>query len=54
MVSYKENYLATVNFEKPEYIPMFFYINPACWDSYPKEALLRMIDEHKLLFPFFD
>ena len=47
MISYKENYLRAVNFERPEYIPVLFHINPACWDSYPKDALLELIENRK-------
>ena len=29
-----ENYLRAVRFERPEWIPMVFYISPACWHHY--------------------
>ena len=40
-------------FERPDYIPMRFYINHACWNHYPREALWDLIEEHKILFPNF-
>ncbi len=50
----KENILRAVRFETPDYIPMTFHINPACWHRYPQEALLELMSEHPLLFPDFD
>lgn len=49
----KENYLSVVRFEKPEYIPMQFYINESCWHNYPQEFLLEQIDKHPFLFRNF-
>lgn len=46
----RENYLRAVRFEKPEYIPMQFYINESCWKHYPQEFLLEQIENHPLLF----
>lgn len=46
----RENYLKTVRFETPEYIPMQFYINDSCWHHYPQEFLLEQIERHPLLF----
>ena len=34
-----DNYTRAIRFEKPDYIPMRFAINQACWHHYPKEAL---------------
>lgn len=48
-----ENTLRTIRFERPEYIPMIFWINPACWHHYPNEALSELMAEHPLLFPDF-
>ena len=48
-----DNYTRAVRFEKPDYIPMIFAINGACWNYYPKEALWDLMEEHKLLFPNF-
>jgi len=49
-----ENTLRAIRFERPEYIPMIFWINPACWHHYPHEALFELIAEHPLLFPDFN
>ena len=47
----RDNYLKTIRFEKPDFIPMFFHINAACWHHYDQEALKDLMEEHKLLFP---
>lgn len=47
------NLLKTVRFERPDYIPMTFHINPSCWHHYPKEQLLELMEDHALLFPDF-
>lgn len=49
----RENYLRTVRFETPDYIPMTYWINPACWYSYPQEQLLDLVEAHPFLFPGF-
>lgn len=49
----KENYLKAVRFERPDYIPMDFVINGACWKHYPNEVLFDLIEEHQFLFPNF-
>ena len=46
----KENYLRAVRFERPDYIPMEFYINDSCWQSYPQEFLCEQIERHPKLF----
>lgn len=51
MMTYKENYLRTVRFERPDYIPVNFVINDSCWHTYPQEALLDLMESHPLLFP---
>ena len=48
-----DNYTRAIRFEHPDYIPMSFHINAACWHSYPKEALWDLMEEHKHLFPWF-
>ncbi len=48
-----ENTLRAIRFERPEHIPMTFWINPACWHHYPQDALLELMAEHRLLFPDF-
>lgn len=47
----KENYLKTVRFERPDYIPMTFHINDACFSYYNQGELLELMSTHKLLFP---
>lgn len=49
----RENYLRTVRFERPEHIPMQYCINPSCWNVYPQEQLLDLMEAHPLLFPDF-
>ena len=49
-----ENTLRAISFERPEFIPMIFWINPACWHHYPHEALYELMAEHPLLFPDFN
>ena len=48
-----DNHLRAIRFQKPDYIPMRFAINQACWHHYPKEALWDLMEEHKHLFPWF-
>lgn len=47
------NTLKAVRFERPDYIPMIFAINPACWHHYPQEALFELMEQHPFLFPDF-
>jgi uroporphyrinogen decarboxylase len=49
-----ENTLRAIRFERPEFIPMIFWINPACWHHYPEDLLLELMAEHPLLFPNFN
>ncbi len=49
----RENLLKAVRFETPDYIPMSFYINPACWHHYPQQALHDLMADHPFLFPNF-
>ncbi len=48
-----ENTLRAIRFERPDYIPMIFWINPACWHHYPQGALCELMGGHPLLFPGF-
>lgn len=50
----RENTLRTVRFEHPEYIPMSFHINAACWHAYPQDALQELMADHPFLFPDFE
>ncbi|MDR0450715.1 MAG: hypothetical protein LBH26_05580 [Treponema sp.] len=47
----RENYLRTVRFEHPDYIPMTFALNPACWAEYDRNALFDLLESHPFLFP---
>lgn len=49
-----DNFTRAIRFQKPDFIPMRFAINAACWHHYPKNALWDLMDEHKLLFPNFN
>ena len=49
----RENTLKAIRFERPDHIPMCFAINDSCWNSYPQEALLALMESHPLLFPDF-
>lgn len=49
----RENMFKTVRFERPDYIPMTFAINDACWENYPQEALFELMEQHPFLFPDF-
>jgi uroporphyrinogen decarboxylase len=48
-----ENTLRAIRFERPDHIPMIFWINPACWHHYPVDTLFSLMDAHPLLFPGF-
>ena len=47
----RENFLRTVRFERPDYIPIAFAINPACWESYNQEHIFDLMESHPVLFP---
>ncbi len=51
--SSKDNLIRVIRFEKPDYIPMTFHINAACYNAYPPEALFDLIEAHPFLFPGF-
>lgn len=53
-MSVRENTLRTIRFEKPEWIPMQFRINGACWAHYETAALEDLMSAHPLLFPGFE
>lgn len=48
-----ENFLRAVNFDRPDYIPMTFHVNPACWNHYPVDELKQLMLDHPMLFPDF-
>lgn len=49
----RENILRAVRFERPERIPMGFWINGACFNHYPRTALDDLRESHPYLFPGF-
>ncbi len=48
-----ENYRRVVHWEEPDYIPMTFAINPACYRFYEPAALFDLQEAHPRLFPNF-
>jgi len=48
-----ENILRAIRFERPDYIPMAFHINAACWHHYDQNALQDLMEAHPFLFPDF-
>lgn len=53
-MNFRENLRRTIHFEKPEWVPMIFHINPACWSHYSPDTLNELIDSHPFLFPEVD
>lgn len=53
MSTTRSNILKAIHFDGPDYIPMVFHINEACWNHYPADVLKELMAEHKLLFPDF-
>ena len=51
--STRENLLKTIRFERPDYIPMTFHINEACFDAYDPDTLFELMEQHPFLFPDF-
>lgn len=49
----RENVLRAIRFERPDYIPMTFHINEACWHHYDQNALQDLMEAHPFLFPDF-
>jgi hypothetical protein len=54
MDTISQNTLRAIRFDRPQYIPVVCWINPACWHHYRKDALLELMAEHRILFPDFD
>ncbi len=50
----RDNILKAIRFERPDYIPMTFSINAACWHRYDQEALQDLMAGHPFLFPNFE
>ena len=49
----RDNILKAIRFERPDYIPMIFSINSACWHHYDQNALQDLMEAHPFLFPDF-
>jgi uroporphyrinogen decarboxylase len=49
-----ENLKRAVRFEKPEWIPVIFHINEACWFHYDQQSLQELMVAHPLLFPDYE
>lgn len=49
----RKNILKAIRFECPDYVPVNFVINDACWHHYPQEELFSLMEEHPFLFPGF-
>lgn len=49
-----ENTLRAIRFERPDYIPVVFWINPGCWHHYRPDVLFELMAEHRTLFPELD
>ena len=49
-----QNTLQAIRFERPEHIPVTFWINPACWHHYQPNDLRELMAAHPILFPDFD
>ena len=52
-MDYRKNLLKAIRFERPDYIPVSFHINDACWQYYPQDSLFDLMVSHKCLFPDF-
>ena len=54
METVTENTLRAIRFERPEHVPVVFWVNPACWHHYHPDVLFELMADHSLLFPGFD
>lgn len=52
-VTDRDTVYKSIRFERPDYIPMSFHINGACWHRYEPKALIDLMADHPLLFPDF-
>ena len=52
-MSKRDNILKSVRFEYPDYIPMSFHINAACWHHYDQNTLQDLMEAHTFLFPHY-
>ena len=46
MMDEHKNLLRAVRFERPEYIPMDFHINSACWHHYRQDELAELMTSY--------
>ena len=53
VINKDKNLLKAIRFERPDYIPVTFHINDACWHHYPQERLFDLMESHSFLFPDF-
>lgn len=51
MLSRRDNTLRAIRFERPEWIPVSFYVNGAYWSHVDHDHLQDLMEEHPLLFP---
>ncbi|RKX93047.1 MAG: hypothetical protein DRP59_03925 [Spirochaetes bacterium] len=49
----RDNLIRAIRFETPEYIPMEFVVNDACWHHFDNEQLYDLLEAHPHLFPDF-
>jgi len=49
-----KNALRAIRFERPDYIPVVFWVNPACWHHYRRDVLFELMAEHRILFADFN
>ncbi len=42
----RDNILRAIRFERPNYIPMAFHINDACWHHYDQNILQDLMEVH--------
>lgn len=47
----KETVTKAVHFDFPSAVPVVFHINQACWDSYDRDFLAKLVETHPVLFP---
>ncbi|MAE60111.1 MAG: hypothetical protein CMJ49_02015 [Planctomycetaceae bacterium] len=52
-MNHRENVIKAIRFECPDYIPMNFHVNSACWHHYDQNALQDLMEAHPFLFPDF-
>ncbi len=48
-----KNALKAMTFDHPDFIPMTFHINDACYHAYDQNALFDLMESHPFLFPNF-